>query len=158
MWAGCGAYVVGLSLGDTPYAFPYAALYYTPVVIQAEHDQRAIVLWSAYANRVLAFRADSELRGRDPQVYARISEVRPLPPRGFALFDRRIGAFVYANEDDVFTKWRDLAAIARSERFGRGDLAYVDLRFADRVVIKPVHAPVLPVLSAPKFIPSQITN
>jgi len=99
-----------------------------------------------------------ELRGRDPQVYARISEVRPLPPRGFALFDRRIGAFVYANEDDVFTKWRDLAAIARSERFGRGDLAYVDLRFADRVVIKPVHAPMLPVLNAPKFIPSQITN
>jgi cell division protein FtsQ len=99
-----------------------------------------------------------ELRARDPQVYARISEVRPLPPRGFALFDRQIGAFVYANEDDVFTKWRDLAAIARSERFGRGDLVYVDLRFADRVVIKPVHAPELPVLNAPKFIPSQITN
>lgn len=99
-----------------------------------------------------------ELRARDPQVYARISEVRPLPPRGFALFDRQIGAFVYANQDDVFTKWRDLAAIARSERFGRGDLLYVDLRFADRVVIKPAHAPVMPVLNAPKFIPSQITN
>ena len=99
-----------------------------------------------------------ELRARDPQVYARISEVRPLPPRGFALFDRQIGAFVYANEDDVFTKWRDLAAIARSERFGPGDLVYVDLRFADRVVVKPVHAPVLPVLNVPKFIPSQITN
>src|SRR5439155_1218163 len=39
-----------------------------------------------------------ELRGRDPQVYARISEVRRLPPRGLALFDRRIAAFVYADE------------------------------------------------------------
>jgi cell division protein FtsQ len=99
-----------------------------------------------------------ELRARDPQVYARVSEVRPLPPRAFALFDRQLGAFVYANEEDVFSKWRALAAVARAEHFGRGEIAYTDIRFADRLVVKPLHEIPLPEMSRPQFIPSQITN
>ena len=99
-----------------------------------------------------------ELRARDAQIYARVSEVRPLPPRGFALFDRQLGAFVYANEEDVFSKWRALAAVARVEHFGPGEIAYADIRFADRLVVKPMHETPLPEVSRPQFIPSQITN
>lgn len=83
--------------------------------------------------RTIAFL--NQLRARDPHVYARISEVRPVPPRGFAVFDRQIRALVYVNADDVSAKWRSLYSILDAEQ--RPPIAYADLRFADRVVIKP---------------------
>jgi cell division protein FtsQ len=76
------------------------------------------------------------LRARDADVFARISEVRPVPPDGFALFDRQLGAVIYAREGDLSAKWRDLYAIAGAEKLGRASIAYADLRFADRIVIK----------------------
>ena len=78
------------------------------------------------------------LRASDPAIFSRISEVRPVAPRGFALFDRDLGAFVYANAADVSTKWRSLYGIVRAEGLGKGSIQYADLRFADRIVIKPL--------------------
>jgi cell division protein FtsQ len=75
-----------------------------------------------------------QLRVSDPHIYARISEVRPIPPRGFALFDRGIGAFVYANGGDLSAKWRSLYAVLQAEQ--QPAIEYADLRFADRIVIK----------------------
>lgn len=99
-----------------------------------------------------------ELRTSEPQVYSRISEVRPLTPEGFALFDRDLGAFVYASSADIGAKWRDLYSIADAERFRRGSIEYADLRFADRIVIKPLH----PITTGPVTVghttPGQITN
>jgi cell division protein FtsQ len=100
----------------------------------------------------------SDLRARDPQIYSRISEVKPVAPGGFALFDRELGAFVYADEGDLSTKWRDLYAVAHAEHLGLRDIEYADLRFAGRIVVKPVHAAVLPPLSRQPMIPIQITN
>ncbi len=100
----------------------------------------------------------SDLRTRDPQIYSRISEVRPVAPGGFALFDRELGAFVYTEEGDLSGKWRDLYAVARAEHLGIHDIEYVDLRFAGRIVVKPVHAAVLPPLTHPQVISTQITN
>lgn len=98
------------------------------------------------------------LRAQDPELYARISEVHPLPPGGFAFFDRELHAFVYANEQDLSTKWRDLRAIARAEHLDRGDMAYADLRFNGQVVIKPLRVmPATPQVQRP-FIPVPITN
>jgi cell division protein FtsQ len=99
-----------------------------------------------------------EMRARDPQLFSRISEVRPVAPRGFALFDRELGAYVYANADDVRTKWRNLYAVMRAEQLGKASIEYADLRFADRIVIKPVHtitASVAPAAAGPA---AQITN
>ena len=79
-----------------------------------------------------------DLRARDPQVFSRLSEVRSVAPDGFALFDRELGAFVYANASDLSSKWRDFYAIAQAEKLHRGQIAYADLRFKDRIVIKPL--------------------
>ncbi len=78
-----------------------------------------------------------ELRARDALVYSRISEIRAIAPDGFALFDRDLGALVYANRDDISEKFRSLYGVVQAERFTRGSLQYADLRFNDRVVIKP---------------------
>ena len=74
------------------------------------------------------------LREKDREIYARISEVWPIPPRGFALFDRELGAVVYANAEDLSTKYRNLYALLRAEKNPK--IEYADLRFADRVIVK----------------------
>jgi cell division protein FtsQ len=79
------------------------------------------------------------LRVHDPQVFARISEARPVAPKGFAFFDRSLGAFVYANGDDLSGKLRRLDAIVRAEKFTTGSVEYADLRFDDRIILKPIH-------------------
>jgi cell division septal protein FtsQ len=75
-----------------------------------------------------------ELRAHDREIYSRISEVRPIAPRGFAIFDRQLGAFVYADADNVSAKWRSLYAILGAENHPR--IEYADLRFADRVIVR----------------------
>jgi len=98
------------------------------------------------------------LRAHDPQIYSRISEVKPVAPNGFALFDRDLGAFVYAEEGDLSAKWRDLYAVARAEHLGMHDIEYADLRFAGRIVVKPVHAALLAPVAPQQPISTQITN
>lgn len=74
------------------------------------------------------------LRKGDAELYARISEVWPIPPRGFALYDRELGAVVYANAEDVSAKYRSLRAVLGAEFNPK--IEYADLRFADRVIVK----------------------
>jgi cell division protein FtsQ len=76
------------------------------------------------------------LRKRDRELYARISEVWPIAPRGFALYDRELGAVVYANAEDVSAKYRNLRAVLGAELNPK--IEYADLRFADRVIVKQV--------------------
>ena len=85
-----------------------------------------------------------DLHARDPQLYARVSEVRPVAPHGFAIFDREIGAFVYADAGDLSAKWRDLYAIVAGEKLARGAIEYADLRFQNRIVVKPWNAAAMP--------------
>jgi cell division protein FtsQ len=74
------------------------------------------------------------LHQRDRELYARVSEVWPIPPRGFALYDRELGAVVYANAEDVSAKYRNLRAVLGAE--SNPKIEYADLRFADRVIVK----------------------
>ena len=75
-----------------------------------------------------------ELRVKDRELYSRVSEVWPIPPRGFALYDRQIGAVVYANAEDIAAKWRNLYGVLAAENNPK--IEYADLRFADRVIVK----------------------
>jgi cell division protein FtsQ len=75
-----------------------------------------------------------ELKAKDRELYSRISELWPIAPRGFALYDRDLGAVVYANADDVSEKYRSLYAILQTEN--NPEIEYADLRFADRVIVK----------------------
>lgn len=78
----------------------------------------------------------TELRRTDPELYSRVSEVWPIPPRGFALYDRALGAVVYANADDIASKWRNLYAVLQAENNPK--IQYADLRFANRVIVQPL--------------------
>lgn len=99
-----------------------------------------------------------KLRTADPDLYARISEIRPVAPHGVMLFDRELRAPVYANEEDLSAKWRKLYAIARAENFSAGEIAYADLRFDGRVILKPLRAMPAAAFAPRTVIPSEITN
>ncbi len=85
-----------------------------------------------------------DLRARDPELYARVSEVRLIAPDAFAIFDRQLATSIYGSASDLASKWRELYAIAQSEKLDRGAIEYADLRFADRIVIKSSKAAVPP--------------
>ena len=81
-----------------------------------------------------------------------------MPSRGFAFFDRQLRARIYANEQDLPAKWRDFYAIANAEHFAPGEVAYADLRFDGRVVVKPLRAMPAAVTLPRAVVPVQITN
>jgi cell division protein FtsQ len=74
------------------------------------------------------------LRQKDRALYSRISEVWPIAPRGFALYDRELKAVVYANAEDISAKYRNLRAVLRADNDPK--IEYADLRFAERVIVK----------------------
>ncbi|HXG57585.1 MAG TPA: FtsQ-type POTRA domain-containing protein [Thermoanaerobaculia bacterium] len=98
-----------------------------------------------------------DIRRRDPALFSRISEIRPVPPRGFRIFDRDLQTTVVVNEEDAVAKWRTLYAIARAENFGSGSIEYADLRFANRIVVKPA-GPVTMTTPARVGAPGEIAN
>jgi cell division protein FtsQ len=88
-----------------------------------------------------------DLHANEPAIYSRISEITPVPPRGFAFYDRTLRATVYANAEDLAVKFRSLHAILRAEN--DPGIEYADLRFANRVVIKPYVDPLTMAASHP---------
>lgn len=77
------------------------------------------------------------LRASDPKIYARVSEVRPDESGTFRVFDRELRAPLLVDPADAASKWASLCAIVDAEGYAPGSIEYADLRFADRVVVKP---------------------
>jgi hypothetical protein len=80
-------FVVGLTFGGKAYAYPYAGLYSTPVVIHAQHDHRILVIWSPTANRALATTVKRSLRARDLDIVS-------TPANALLLYDTGRGQFI----------------------------------------------------------------
>lgn len=82
-----GDYVVGLNFADHDFAFPYAALFANPVVLQSQREKRMILIWSAYANRALAFTLTHDLKARDLEIVS-------CPADALLVYDHRLGQFI----------------------------------------------------------------
>ncbi len=80
-------FVVGLIFESRPYAYPYASLFTTPVILQQDHDQRMILLWNAFANRAMAFHIARDLHARDLEIVS-------MPRNAMILYDARLGRFI----------------------------------------------------------------
>ncbi len=100
----------------------------------------------------------ASLRQSDPALYSRIAQLQPVAPRGFAIFDRGLGAYVYANAEDIAPKWRQLYAIAEAEQFGHAGIEYADLRFGGRIIVKPLRTLAAATPLPPATSTVQITN
>jgi hypothetical protein len=80
-------YVLGLTFEGKNYAYPFAALYSTPVVIHAQHDKRLLVMWSAPANRAVAYTVSRDVRARDLDVVS-------TPANALLVYDTSRGVFI----------------------------------------------------------------
>jgi hypothetical protein len=80
-------YIVGLLFGDTWYAYPYALLYSTPVVVQPDQDRRLMLMWSPFANRATAYRIDRQLKPRELEIVS-------MPANALLIYNARYGQFI----------------------------------------------------------------
>src|SRR4051812_44560625 len=80
-------YVVGLTVDDEAYAFPFTALYSTPVVVQTNRDKRLMLIWSPFANRAIAYSADRDLRARELDIVS-------MPGNATLIYNSRLGEFI----------------------------------------------------------------
>lgn len=79
--------VVGIEFGDNRYAYPFAALYADPVVIQSERDRRLVLFWSPFANRAQAFDVTREIKGRELEIVS-------MPADALLVYNSRHGQFI----------------------------------------------------------------
>lgn len=80
------------------------------------------------------------LRRERPDLYARVSQIAATRSSGFAVWDRDLGSTVYVGPEGA-EKWTSVYQIARAEGWGPGAIEYADVRFRDRIVIKPKQEP-----------------
>jgi uncharacterized protein DUF3179 len=80
-------YIVGVSFDGGFYAYPYSQLYSTPVVLQADHEKRMMLIWSAFANRALAVGITRDLHAHDLEVVS-------TPANALLLYNTRLGQFI----------------------------------------------------------------
>jgi hypothetical protein len=80
-------YVVGITLGDQAYAYPYSQLYWTPVVVQTDRDVRVLIVWSAFANSCVATTVSRDIKGRELDIVCEAGN-------SLLLYNGRIGQFI----------------------------------------------------------------
>jgi hypothetical protein len=80
-------WIVGVSFAGEKLAFPYGALWTSPLVLHAVHDRRLILMWSPYANCATAYSVSRELRARELEIIG-------MPANGLLVYDRRLGQFI----------------------------------------------------------------
>ena len=82
------------------------------------------------------------IKAHHPALYARISEVSPSE-NGLVVFDRDLKTRIFISGVDAASKWQSLYGFASAEGFRATPPEYVDLRFADRVIVKPHRSSVI---------------
>ncbi|MEA2734220.1 MAG: hypothetical protein QOE14_671 [Humisphaera sp.] len=58
-------FVVGVVFNDQTYAYPYAALWASPVIVQSDRQRRMLLIWSAYANAATPLEVSRDVKARD---------------------------------------------------------------------------------------------
>ncbi len=76
------------------------------------------------------------LRSERPDLYSRVSQISATRSGGFAIWDRDLDSTVYVGAGGA-EKWTAVYQIARAEGWAPGAIEYADVRFRDRIVIKP---------------------
>jgi hypothetical protein len=80
-------YVVGVHFEDEAYAYPFGTLFHHPLVTQADHDKRMLLMWSPLANRAMAVGIARDVHGRDLDIVS-------MPAGALLFYNRRIGQFI----------------------------------------------------------------
>jgi hypothetical protein len=80
-------WVVGLTDGDDASAYPFAALYSQPLVVQSDQAQPTMLIWSAFANCARAVRIDRSIRAGELEIVS-------MPANALLIYNARLGQFI----------------------------------------------------------------
>jgi hypothetical protein len=80
-------YVVGVNFGDGFYAYPYAALFTSPVIVQSDRQRRMVLIWNAYANKATVLTTDRSINARDLGLVS-------SPANALVVYNTRYGQFI----------------------------------------------------------------
>jgi hypothetical protein len=80
-------WVVGIQEDGEATAYPYAALYPAPLVVQMGRLSPMVLMWSPFANRALAVHVDRSIKSDEMQVVS-------MPANTLLVYNSRIGQFI----------------------------------------------------------------
>ncbi len=80
-------FVIGVSFNGEDFAYPFAEMFDAPVVMQAAHDRKFILIWSPFANRAVAASVDRTLKARELEAVS-------MPANILLLYNGRLGQFI----------------------------------------------------------------
>ena len=80
-------HVVGIIFNDQAYAYPYAPLFRSPVIVQSDRERRMMLIWSAYANAATAMEVSRDVKARDLDIVCD-------PADTLLLYNGRTGQFI----------------------------------------------------------------
>jgi hypothetical protein len=69
------------------HAYPYSALWRSPVVVQTALDQRFVLIWNPFANFARAFQIDRDVNPRELEVVS-------MPVNALLVYNARYGQFI----------------------------------------------------------------
>ncbi len=79
--------IIGVRFGDINCAFPYAMLFDSPVVVVSDRDRRMVLLYSPFANRMLAYNVTRDVKGSDLEIVSN-------PANATLVYNNRLGQFI----------------------------------------------------------------
>jgi cell division protein FtsQ len=129
---------------------------FAPLSVSAGNPELPLVVNAASAElpRTVAFL--EQLRSSEPALYSRVSEITPLAPDAYVVFDRGLATYIFLSGGESIAKWKTLYAIASSEE--AGEIEYADLRFNDRIIVKPRHLTIKKSAPVSASVSTGITN
>jgi hypothetical protein len=134
-------YVVGITLADQAYAYPYAQLYWTPVVVQTDRDVRVLIVWSAFANSCMATTVSRDIKGRELDIVCEAGNT-------LLLYNGRIGQFINGFTGKTPGGGKPQGLLGRVAVWKGPWKTWRDAHPGTRVMVKTSHggpgAPVLP--------------
>jgi len=86
-YLGDDAYVVGLTYHGQSWAYPYALLYPSPLVVQVEQEHPLLLMWSPFANRAVALGIDRSIKPVEMEVVS-------MPANTLLVYNARVGQFI----------------------------------------------------------------
>jgi hypothetical protein len=80
-------WVVGIQDGPDARAYPFSSLYPAPLVVQLDQTDPLAILWSPFANRVIAVRISREIKPHELEVVG-------MPANTLLIYNSRLGQFI----------------------------------------------------------------
>jgi hypothetical protein len=149
---GDGDYVVGLIFGDQSFAYPYSAIFSSPVIIQSDREKRLLLIWNAFANKATARQVGRAFKARDLDLVS-------SPANGLIIYNSRYGQFIngMTGLTEKGTKPTDVGAPIATEKMPWG--TWHTLHPHTKVLLpggpKGLTQPLAPAFSMPKRIATE---